>query len=118
MIKYYLFLIVIIHAIGCKTIEPVGPTLPQTPINTSPLPPSIIKAPITIDLTKAFQDLNASIPPTYGQETQISGSAKYSWYINRTPIDPSFNPDGSLTINDGGGWGVEVKVKNFMVLTK
>jgi hypothetical protein len=98
--------------VSCKTIKPVGPSLPPSQIDSKPLPESKIKAPISVNLEKTFQDLDNSLQRDFGDERNVNGSLKYSWYISRRPINPSLNADGSLDLTDNARWGVEVKTKN------
>lgn len=111
--RAYIFLLCItFFGFSCKTINPVGPSLPSTQLPVTSLPISVIKAPVAVSLQRAFQDLDGSLQRNFGDERQVNGSLKYSWYINRNPISPSLNADGSLDLTNTARWGVEAKAKN------
>lgn len=102
----------ILLSFSCKTIKPVGPTLPSTQIETKPLATSVVKAPVAISLQRTFQDLDGSLQSNFGDERQVNGSLKYSWYITRSPISPILNADGSIDVTDAARWGVEARARN------
>jgi len=107
MKAFPLVAVLMIFLTSCGSIKPDVPDLPQSHINSTPLPDSKIDVPITIDMTQVLNDFNSRVPAEFSGDGS-AGPGQYRWDIKRKPFVVSLSGD-SLHITDaahftGGGY--------------
>jgi hypothetical protein len=78
------------HPLRLDAPEPIA--IADLPDSSPPLPPSIVEAPITYDMTSAMDSLERAIPRTYGDITQRiqagnNRRAHFAFAVSRSPFE-------------------------------